>query len=47
MLNFGRFLCMIVLYGYKIWHLALREEYHLQVFGNKLLMKILGLKGVK
>ena len=35
----------VILYGYEIWTLTLREEKRLQVFENKVLRKIFGPKG--
>lgn len=40
-LNFAKFLCMVVLYGHKMWYLVLGEVCQLQVFGNKLWWKYL------
>ena len=34
-----------VLYGRKTWLLTLREEYRLRVFENRVLRRILGLRG--
>jgi hypothetical protein len=35
----------VVLYGYETWSLALREEYRLRVFENRVLRRMLAEEG--
>jgi hypothetical protein len=38
---------LVVLYGCETWFVTLREEHRLRVFENRLLRRILDLRGMK